>query len=266
MSVTCTIRAGTCRGVVFRRMCRRIAIGLRLGRATAPSRSLTNSTIRSSPSHCWPMTRLSSDLRQLLDLAIDLRGADADAAGIQHGVGSAVDDHAVVLGQLARSRRASRRRGTARSRRRGTCGRPDRSRSRPASTGTASCRPAPPSRRAHGLPVLVEHLDLHAQRAALDLAAPHRADRIAADEAAHDVGAAGNRRQVDVALHVLVDEVEALRRQRRSGRRHRPHAVERVRLARAQAGLRTASMNLADVPNSVIRVSSANVNSVLPSG
>ena len=80
------------------------------------------------------------------------------------------------------------------------------------------------------------------------------ADRIAADETAHDVGAAGNRREVDVALDVLVDEVEALRRQRRSGGRHRPHAWRAVRRrAGAARPSATASMNLADVPNSVIR-------------
>src|SRR5262249_31179454 len=40
------------------------------------------------------------DLRQLLHLAIDLRRADADAAGVQHRVGAAVDDDAAMLGQL----------------------------------------------------------------------------------------------------------------------------------------------------------------------
>src|SRR3546814_11481367 len=47
---------------------------------------------------------------------------------------------------------------------------------------------------AHRPAVVVEHLDRHAEAAALDLAAPNRADRIAADEAGADVGAAGDRR------------------------------------------------------------------------
>ena len=37
-------------------------------------------------------------LGDLLDLAVDLRGADAHAAGVERGVGAAVDDHAAVLG------------------------------------------------------------------------------------------------------------------------------------------------------------------------
>src|SRR5688572_5444861 len=40
------------------------------------------------------------DLRQLLDLAVDLSRPDPHAARVQHGVRSAVDDHAVVRGQL----------------------------------------------------------------------------------------------------------------------------------------------------------------------
>ena len=40
------------------------------------------------------------DLVELLDLAIDLGGADAHAAGVQHGIRAAVDDDAVVLGDL----------------------------------------------------------------------------------------------------------------------------------------------------------------------
>src|SRR3954462_11749015 len=40
-------------------------------------------------------------LLKLLDLAIDLRRADTHAAGIEHGVGAAVDDDAAVLGNFA---------------------------------------------------------------------------------------------------------------------------------------------------------------------
>jgi drug/metabolite transporter (DMT)-like permease len=39
--------------------------------------------------------------RQLLDLAVDLGGADAHAAGVERGVRAAVDDHAAVRGDLA---------------------------------------------------------------------------------------------------------------------------------------------------------------------
>src|SRR5262249_174631 len=39
------------------------------------------------------------NLRQLLDLAIDLRGADADAAGLPRRVRSPEDDRAAVIGE-----------------------------------------------------------------------------------------------------------------------------------------------------------------------
>ena len=84
------------------------------------------------------------DLGQLLDLAIDLRRADAHAAGIERRIGAAVEDEAAVRGQLRRSRRGTRRRESARSRWRGTWRRRDRSRIRSASTGTAPCRRARP--------------------------------------------------------------------------------------------------------------------------
>src|SRR2546426_8647278 len=41
------------------------------------------------------------DLLQLLDLAVDLRGADAHAAGVQHRVGAAMDDDAAARRDLA---------------------------------------------------------------------------------------------------------------------------------------------------------------------
>src|SRR3546814_5334680 len=62
---------------------------------------------------------------------------------------------------------------------------------------------------------------------------PHRADRVAADEAGDDVGAAGDGGQADVLLDVLVDVVEALRHQRRAGRGEQAQGGEVV------AGLRS---------------------------
>jgi hypothetical protein len=63
-------------------------------------------------------------------------------------------------------------------------------------------------------PAIVEHLDPHAEAADLDLSTPYRSDRIAAHEQTDDVGAAGDRGEVNVALDLFVDEIEALRRQR----------------------------------------------------
>ena len=66
--------------------------------------------------------------------------------------------------------------------------------------------------------VLVERLDRGAERAALELAAVDRQQRDAADEGGADVGAAAGREEPGVAADVLVDPLEALRRERRAGR------------------------------------------------
>src|ERR1700681_969218 len=42
------------------------------------------------------------DFRDLLDLSIDLGGADAHAAGIERGIGTAMDDHAAMLGPFGK--------------------------------------------------------------------------------------------------------------------------------------------------------------------
>ena len=70
---------------------------------------------------------------------------------------------------------------------------------------------------AHRMARLVEHLDRHAEAAALYLPAPHRADRVAEDEAGNDVGAAGDGGELHVALDVLVHVAESLRHQRTAG-------------------------------------------------
>ena len=94
MSATCTIRAGTCRGVALAR------IGVRI----RPSRSRLSSeqpVAQPDEQHdalvAVPLLaddQALDDLGELLDLAVDLGRADAHAAGIQHGVGAAVDDDA----------------------------------------------------------------------------------------------------------------------------------------------------------------------------
>ena len=101
MSVTCTIRAGTWRGVAFG--------ADRAGGCAPPapsssattSRRRTNSTTRTSLLASAGRSRATLDhLVELLDLAVDFRRADAHAAGIEHGVRAAVDDQPVVLGEL----------------------------------------------------------------------------------------------------------------------------------------------------------------------
>ncbi len=87
------------------------------------------------------------------------------------------------------------------------------------------------------LAVVVVDVDLHAETAALQLAAPHRQRRATEREAGHDVGAPGDRRQAEIALHALVDVIEALRRERAAGREQRPQIREREVLARDDADL-----------------------------
>src|SRR3546814_13324123 len=77
-----------------------------------------------------------------------------------------------------------------------------------------------------------------AEAAGLKLAPPYRADRVAEREAADDVRAAGDRREMEVLLDGGVDVVEGLRHQRRPGRRHGPDGGEVVGVDRAVAVLR----------------------------
>src|SRR5262245_2553278 len=152
----------------------------------------------------------------LFDLTIDLRGADANATGIEDRVGSSVDDHAVAFRELDV-----------------VTVRPDAR--EPLEVGAlildaAGIVPEAERHRGEGrradqlsflfadrASVLIPDFDLHAERPALDLAAPHRPDRVPADEATDNVGASRDRGQVDVRLDVRIDEVKALGRQWRSG-------------------------------------------------
>jgi hypothetical protein len=84
-------------------------------------------------------------------------------------------------------------------------------------------------RRAHELAFLLadgaavgrENFDLHAEPAALQLTAMHRPQRIAEREARDQVGAAGNRGQLNVGFDAAVNEIEARRRERRACRQDR---------------------------------------------
>ena len=85
--------------------------------------------------------------------------------------------------------------------------------------------------------VVVEHLDGHAQAPRLQLAAPHRRDRVTEREAAYDVGAARHRRQAHVALDVAVNIIEALGCQGGTRREHRLELREVVVLGGLDGGL-----------------------------
>ena len=153
-----------------------------------------------------------------------------------------VSSHVVAVAPDARESARSRRRGT--SRRRG------RSRSRPASTGTARCRRARPSRRRTGLPVVVEHLDGHARARGTGSrrARPAASGCRATKQDTMSVPPEIDDRQ-HVLLDALVDVVEALRRPAAS-RSRASCAARRGRASRAARAptFCSASMYLADVP------------------
>ena len=141
----------------------------------------TNSTTRTSPDLAGRPVLADDealdDFGQLLDLAIDLRRADAHAAGIERRVGAAVDDEAVVRGQLdivAVAPDAGKALEVA-ARYLASSG----SFQKPIGIdGNGAVQTSSPlSPRRDRLAVVVEDVDRHAEAAALQLAAPDRQRR-----------------------------------------------------------------------------------------
>ena len=158
-------------------------------------------------------------LGDLLDLRVDFGRADAHAAGIERRVRAAVDDHAAMLGPFGEIAMAPDIRESARNRRRDISRRRDRSRTRPASTGTAWCRRARPSRSRSACRRRPD-VDRHAEAAAPGSRRARPATvGSPSDEARDDVGAARDRGQhARRCLIASIDVIEALRRKRRAGR------------------------------------------------
>src|SRR5262249_50573836 len=155
------------------------------------------------------------------DLTVDLRRAYAHASRIEHRVRPAVDDEAVVRGQLhvvAVTPDAGKllEVGGVVARAVGIV--PEAYRHRGEGGGTHQLALL----AAHRAPEVVVALHLHAEFSALYLAAPPRARRIARGEARDDVGAAGDRGEVHVLLDLAVDVVVALSDERRARRKHGP--------------------------------------------
>src|SRR5690606_19831544 len=94
-----------------------------------------------------------------------------------------------------------------------------------------------------GLAFIAPYTDFHAEPAALQLAAPHRQYRAAQCEAGDDVGAAGDRGELQVGLDRAVDVIEAFRRQRRTGGEQRAQRGQVV----GPAGLETEFGEAVDV-------------------
>ena len=145
-----------------------------------------------------------------LDHAIDLGGADSHAAGVERRVAASVDDHAAVHGP-----------------RREVAVRPHLGEPFEVRGVVALARLVAPEAERHRrerLPadqlagdtgrlaqrrsVVGRDVDGHAEHRSLDLARVHRSGRIATHQAAAQVGAAGDRREVHVGLDPLVDHAE----------------------------------------------------------
>ena len=149
--------------------------------------------------------------------------------------------------------------------------RQDRRRTPAASTGTGlvhTSSPRTPGESAQRLPLLVPHVDGRSERRALDLPGVHRPRGIADHETAAQVGAAADRRQVHVGLDVVVDVVEPLGGQRRSGRCDgaQRRTGRSVSAATSTPALAQASRNLALVPNKVTCSASARSHSAVGPG
>src|SRR6185436_16261895 len=130
----------------------------------------------------------------LLDLPVDLRGADEHAAGIEHRVRAPVDDQAAMLGFLAPVAVAPHV-WILLEVRRAVLGAvrivPEADRHRGKRPGADQLALLSLYRLAR----FVENLDRHPQSLGLDLAAPHRTGGVAEHEARDDVGAARDRGQ-----------------------------------------------------------------------
>ena len=197
-------------------------------------------------------------LGQLLDLPVDLGRADAHAAGIERRVAAAVDDHPAVRRDLRPVAVAPRRSGTCSKYAARYLAPSGSFQNATGMLGNGAVHTSSPGLPTTESPVLVEDLDLHAERARLQLAAPHRSDRIAAGEARDDVRAAADAAQPHVALHVSVDVVEAVRGERAPRRENRVAARSRscVSIGRRPSFSASAS-HFALVPNTVMRSSAA---------
>ena len=149
-------------------------------------------------------------------LAVDFGGADAHAAGVEHGVGAAVDHHATlgrprgVVAVSPDTGEAFEVRGAITTAV-GVIPEADRHRRKRVLANQLS------TLIDETVTAIVKHIDIHTKREALQLAASYGQHRIAAGKATENIGTTGNRRELYVGFHMLVDVVEALGRERRAG-------------------------------------------------
>ena len=252
MSVTCTIFAGH----VARRRVRADVLLDPLDQRVVEREALAQ-LHEQHDAHVAPSPPVLADhealdhLVELLDLPVDLRGADAHAARIQRRVRAAVDDHAAVRGDLGVVAVAPDAGEALEVGRAVASRRRDRSRSRSASTGTAACRPARPRLPRTGArrPRRRRRPPCRARGTGSRRATPAASD---CRSTKHDTMSVPP--EIDAQRDVVLD------RAGRRSRRLRARAASRSRascaasrascvLARHAAPIfASASMNLADVP------------------
>ena len=160
-----------------------------------------------------------------------------------------------MLRSVRRSRRGTTRRETARSTPRGTGLRPDRSRSRPASKGRAPCRRARPSRRARAGRSSSNTSTF--MPSARHWISPRHTGPVGLPSTKQEMMSVPPEIEASCTSRFTssIDVIEAFRR--RAASRSRAIALHRRRGRAMRAGSRPSlaavSMNLADVPNTVMR-------------
>ena len=171
-----------------------------------------------------------------LHLAVDLRGADAHAAGIQHGVAAAVNDDAAVLGTLREvaMRPHALELLEVRAAQLGAVGIVQEAH-RARREGLRADQLALPARQRCA--ALVEDVHRHAESLALQFPRVHRQQRVAEGEAGDEIGAARDGRHRDAGLHVPRQVAEALARQRRARGEDGAQRIQPMALPGFDAGL-----------------------------
>ena len=176
-------------------------------------------------------------LADRLDLRVDFRRADANAARIQRGVRAAVNDEAGMRGRF---------REVAVAPHAGKALEVGSTVFRAVQVVEEAERHGGKGFRADEFPLLprcrsravvAPDLDGKPQSRPLDFTGIDGPRRVSQHEAGHDVGAAGDGGEVQVRLDRVIDQAEACRHERRSRGKHDAQGDKVVGLARPQPGL-----------------------------
>src|SRR5262249_29435992 len=183
-----------------------------------------------------PHHQALDDFRQLFYLAIDLRGPDPYAAGVERCVTATVNHDTVVRGELGPvpmtpdAREPVEVSGSI-LRAIGVVPKLDRH------AGERSSADQFTGLLAHRHPVRVVDFHGHTQTQGLQLAPPDRRDGIAEGKAGYNVGATADACEVDIRFDVPIDVIEAVPGERAPGGQHGPERRQAMSLRRRNAFL-----------------------------